>query len=193
MPHDTVLERLKQTYDNYKKRLDEQKVSPEQIDLSLATELDDIRHEFTSEDELRVLKDEYQTPLNVSSDMELEGIKWPVVPRFASGQIDSSSTNDIVLLTGLTNKILIVKSIAMYKVAGTTQVWRIEIDTGASFATTRRISETNATDKETQGQIYHLTSAERIVSNVTAAVGASTIDWEISYDELGFGTVWGQT
>ncbi len=193
MPHDTVLERLKQTYENFQKRVVEQQVNPEQIDLSLATELDDIRHEFTPEDELRVLKDEYQTPFNVSSDMELEGIKWPEVPRFASGQIDSSSTNDIVLLTGLTNKVLIVKGITMYKVVGTTQAWRIEIDTGSSFATTRRISETNTTDKETQGQYYMLTSAERIVSNVTTAIASSTIDWTISYVELGFGTIWSQT
>jgi len=193
MPHDSISERLKQVYERYKQNVAEQAVSPEQIDQSLALELEDIRHEITPTDEARISRDESQTPFNVSSDMDFEGIKWPEVPRFASGQIDSSSTSDVVLLTGLTNKILIVKAITMYKVVGTTQVWVIEIDTGSSFATTRRISADSANDKETQGQYYMLTSAERIVSNVTAAVASSTIDWTISYVELGFGTVWGQT
>ena len=117
-------------------------------------------------------------------------IVLPAISRVASGQIDSSSTNDIVLLTGITNKILEVEAVLMYKVVGTTQAWRIEIDTGAAFATTRRISETDTNDKETQGQKYILTATERIVSNVTTAIASSTIDWMIFYKEIGFGTVW---
>ena len=191
--HSRTMERLKLVYEKYKQGLAEQAVTPDVIDKRLAQELDDIRHEITPSEELRVLKDEYSTPYNVSSDMELEGIVWPCYPRFASGQIDSSSTNDIVLLTGVTNKIYIIDAITMYKVVGTTQVWRIEIDTGSSFGTTRRISKTDTNDKETEGQKYYLGATERIVSNVTTSVASSTIDWTISYRDFGFGTVWAQT
>ena len=76
---------------------------------------------------------------------------------------------------------------------GTTQAWRYEIDTGASFGTTRRISATDTSDKEMQGQLYHLSADERIVINVTTAVASSTIDWTITYMDIGFGTVWAQT
>ena len=193
MSHDSILDKLRLVYEQHKQRLAEQQVSPETIDRELAQELDDIRHEIAPSDELRVLRDEYSTPYNVSSDMELEGIVWPEVPRFASGQVDSAVGGDIVLLTGATNKVYIVECVSSYKAAGTTQAWRLEIDTGAAFGTTRRISPTTTNDKETQGQCYMLTAAERIVLNVTTAIAATTIDWTISYRDIGFGTVWGQT
>jgi len=190
MVHDNIVERLKTVLKKAQESKAADLVSQDNIDRSLAVELSNIRSEITRDDVIGVNPEGYRTPVTVSTDMELEGIKWPDIDRVASGQIDSSSTDDVVLLTGITNKILDIQAILMYKVAGTTQTWRIELDTGSSFDTTRRISETDANDKETQGQKYNLRVTDRIVSNVTGAVAASTIDWVIFYKERGFGTVW---
>ena len=193
MPHDTVLERLRQTYENYKKRLAEQQVNPDQIDIGLATELDDIRHEITGQEELRVLRDEYSTPYNVSSDMELEGIKWPEIYTEDDGQIASSSLGDTVLVTGIVNQIIAIDNVTAYKVTGTTQAFKFKKETGSSFATERDQSATSTADKETQGQVMYLDATSRLVIEVTTAVASSLIDWTISYRTIGFGTVWGQT
>ena len=132
----------------------------------------------------------YESIATVSQEMELEGIRWPKIAAFVDGQIDSSSTGDTVLLTGATNKMYIVCAVTSFKVVGTTQAWRYEIDSGSAFGDTRRISPTSTNDKETQGQHYCLLSTERLVINVTTAVGSSTIDWTVHYWDMGFGTVW---
>ena len=46
----------------------------------------------------------YNAPQSVQQQLEMEGINWPYVLKFDSGQIDSSSTGDTVILTGATNK-----------------------------------------------------------------------------------------
>lgn len=190
-----IIDRLQEAYRKYRFKLDtQQNIDPDQFSRDVAQELDDIRHEIEPGRELRVNKEDYHTPYNVSSDMELEGIVWPQVPKFTSGQIDSSSTGDTVLLTGVTNKMYVIQSINMIKIAGTTQSWQVEIDTGASFATTRVVSE-NATDDDNHEMRLpkFLGATERIVINVKTAVASSTIDWDISYIDFGFGTVWAQT
>lgn len=136
----------------------------------------------------QILRNKSPTPY--SQTMQFGVISRPEIDQFASGQIDSSATGDTVLVTGIANKILKVYAFTNYKVAGTTQAWRVEIDTGVSFGTTRVISATNTSDKENLGQMYILESTERLVVNVTTAVAASTIDWTVHYAEIGFGTVW---
>jgi len=111
--------------------------------------------------------------------------EYPSIVKFSSGQIDSASTGDTVLVTGVANKILKIHSITAYKVAGTTQAFRFEIDTGSSFGTTRVISATNTNDKESNESGYLLTENERLVINVTTAVTSSTIDYTVQYDEYG--------
>ena len=190
MVHENIVNRLQLLWQKAKQSQAADNVSSDSIDRKIAVELGNIRSEIAPDETIGIDVSAYRTPLNTSSDMELEAIIPPEVMSVASGQIDSSSTNDVVLLTGLTNKVLQVLSILMFKAAGTTQIWRIEMDTGTNFGTTRRISETDANDKETQGQKYYLTANERIVSNVTTAVGASTIDWMIFFRDIGMGTVW---
>lgn len=111
--------------------------------------------------------------------------EYPSIPKFASGQIDSSSTGDTVLVTGVSNKVLKIHSITAYKVTGTTQTFKFEIDTGSSFGTTRIISADNDSDKESNEAGYLLTENERLVINVTGAVASSTIDYTIQYEEYG--------
>ena len=190
MVHENIVNRLQLLWQKAKQSQASDNVSSDDIDRKLAVELGNIRSEIAKDEAIGIDVSAYRTPLNISSDMELEAIRPPEVMQVVSGQIDSSSTNDVVMLTGETNKILQVLGILMFKVIGTTQVWRIEMDTGTNFGTTRRISETDANDKETQGQKYYLTVNERIVSNVTTAVGASTIDFMIFFRNIGMGTVW---
>jgi len=111
--------------------------------------------------------------------------EYPSIIKFSSGQIDSGSTGDTVLITGVANKILKIHSITAYKVTGTAQAFRFEIDTGSSFGTTRVISATNTSDKESNESGYLLTENERLVINVTTASGSSTIDYTVQYDEYG--------
>ena len=111
--------------------------------------------------------------------------EYPSIVKFSSGQIASSSTGDTVLVTGVANKILKIHSITAYKVTGTTQAFRFEIDTGSSFGTTRVISATNTSDKESNEAGYLLTENERLVINVTTAISSSTIDYTVQYDEYG--------
>jgi hypothetical protein len=111
--------------------------------------------------------------------------EYPSIIKFASGQINSASTGDTVLITGVSNKVLKIHSITAYKVTGTTQAFRFEIDTGSSFGTTRRISATNTSDKESNEAGYLLTELERLVINVTTAVSSSTIDYTVQYEEYG--------
>ena len=111
--------------------------------------------------------------------------EYPSIPKFASGQINSASTGDTVLITGVANKVLKIHSITAYKVTGTTQTFRFEIDTGSSFATTRVISADNDSDKESNEAGYLLTETERLVINITGAVASSTIDYTVQYEEYG--------
>ena len=101
-----------------------------------------------------------------------------------AAQVDSASTGDTVLLTGTAGHVYVISNITAFKVAGTTQVFRFELDSGSSFGTTSRISQTDANDKEMGGQVYYLTSTERIIVNVTAAVGSSTIDTTVMYLDI---------
>ena len=188
----SVLDRLKQTLDRYR-QLSTQRFDPDTFDKGLAEELDDIRHEITSTDELRGLKEEYATPYNVSSDIELEGIVWPTIYTENDGSIDSSSTGDTVLLTGIANQMLCIDSVTAFKTTGTTQAFKFKKETGSSFGTERDQSATNTNDKETQGQVMYLDATSRIVIEVTTAVASSVIEWTISYRTIGFGTVWGQS
>ena len=115
----------------------------------------------------------------------------PVQYKMSATSIDSSSTGDTVLVTGVENKTIIVNSISSY--AGPTggASYRYELDYGSSFGSTARISKTDTNDKETQGQQYVLKSTDRIVLNVTGAAGSSTIDVVVMYQESGFGAVYG--
>jgi hypothetical protein len=122
--------------------------------------------------------------------LDWQGVVQPQRHAMTTAQIDSSSTGDTVLLTGLSNKTLKVTTISAYASGTGNATFRFEIDTGSSFGTTRRISQTDANDKETQGQIYVLKSTDRIVLNVTTAVASSTIDVMCSYEELGWGDVY---
>jgi hypothetical protein len=111
--------------------------------------------------------------------------EYPSIPKFASAQIDSSSTGDTVLVTGVSNKVLKIHSITAYKVTGTTQSFQFEIDTGSSFGTTRVISANSTNDKESNEAGYLLTETERLVINVKTAVASSTIDYTVQYEEYG--------
>ena len=195
MPHKETSDKLKQLWSDYKKRLAESRkgLTPNEGQSDFQKLSLQQKRQRISDPALGIDSTLYQTPLNVSQQMDLEGIVWPELRQFASGQIDSAVAGDTVLVTGIANKVLLVLATTSYKVAGTTQAWRYEMDTGAAFATTRRISETNTTDKEMQGQLYHLEPTERIVINVTTAIAATTIDWTVSYVEIGFGTVWAQS
>ena len=55
----------------------------------------------------------YNAPQSVQQQMELEGVQWPYILSFVSGQIDSSSTGDTVILTGATNKMYLVTKITL--------------------------------------------------------------------------------
>lgn len=112
--------------------------------------------------------------------------EYPVIEKFTSGAVDSSATGDTVLLTGVSNKVLRIKSITAYDGATGGATYRFEMDTGTSFGTTRRISSTNTNDKESSPN-YILTENERIVINVTSAIASSTIDYTLSYEEVGYG------
>tara|TARA_R110002020_G_C16317689_1_gene774456 strand:+ start:4406 stop:4909 length:504 start_codon:yes stop_codon:yes gene_type:complete len=111
--------------------------------------------------------------------------------KLTTAQIDSSSTGDTVILTGATNKSYIISYLSAYASGTGNASYRFEIDTGSSFGTTRRISSTNATDKELNGSQIYLKSTDRLVLNVTTAVGSSTIDVVCNYIDAGFGAVYG--
>ena len=115
----------------------------------------------------------------------------PTQYKLTTAQIDSSSTGDTVILTGATNKSYIISYLSAYASGTGNASYRFEIDTGSSFGTTRRISSTNATDKELNGSQIFLKSTDRLVLNVTTAVGSSTIDVVCNYIDAGFGAVYG--
>ena len=133
----------------------------------------------------------YNAPQSVQQQMELEGVQWPYVLKFGSGQIDSSSTGDTVILTGATNKMYLVTKITQVS-SGTAPTWETEMDTGSSFGTTRNILA-SGTAAINDGGGFVLTAAERLVINVTGAQAGSTIDYTVSYYDMGFGTVWAAT
>ena len=122
--------------------------------------------------------------------LDWNGITRPTQYKLTTTQIDSSSTGDTVILTGATNKSQIITYLSAYASGTGNTSFRFEIDTGSSFGTTRRISTTDATDKELDGQELMLKSTDRIVLHVTTAVGSSTIDVVCNYIEAGFGAVY---
>ena len=125
---------------------------------------------------------------SVRQQMNAGGTIYPEILKNTQGQIDSESTGDTVLLTGVSNKCLVVTGITAYHAGANDATFRFELDYGSSFGSTARISPTDANAKETQGQEYLLTSTERIVINVTSA-GSSTslIDYTVNYREIGYG------
>ena len=133
----------------------------------------------------------YNAPQSVQQQMELEGVQWPYVLKFDSGQIDSSGTGDTVILTGATNKMYLVTKLTQLT-AGTAPTFETEMDTGSSFGTTRNILA-SGTDNINDGGGFVLLSTERLVINVTGAQAGSTIDYTVSYYDMGFGTVWAAT
>ena len=133
----------------------------------------------------------YNAPQSVQQKMELEGVQWPYILSFSSGQIDSSSTGDTVVLTGATNKMYLVTKLTAVT-AGTAPTFEVEMDTGSSFGTTRNLLA-SGTDAINDGGGFVLTANERVVINVTTAQAGSTIDYTISYYDMGFGTVWAAT
>jgi hypothetical protein len=133
----------------------------------------------------------YNAPQSVQEQLEIEGINWPYTIKFDSGQIDSSSTGDTVLLTGATNKMYLVTKLTAVT-AGTAPTFEVEMDTGSSFGTTRNILASGSSAINDGGG-FVLHSTERLVINVTSAESGSTIDYTVSYYDLGFGTVWSQS
>ena len=133
----------------------------------------------------------YNAPQSVQQQMELEGVQWPYILSFSSGQIDSSGTGDTVVLTGATNKMYLVTKLTAVPSASPA-TFEVEMDTGSSFGTTRNLLA-SGTSAINDGGGFVLTANERIVINVTAAVAACTIDFTISYYDMGFGTVWAAT
>ena len=130
----------------------------------------------------------YNASQSVQQQLEMEGINWPYVLKFDSGQIDSSSTGDTVILTGATNKMYLVTKLTAIP-AGTSPTFEVEMDTGSSFGTTRNILASGS-DAINDGGGFVLLSTERLVINVTTAQASSTIDYSVSYYDMGFGTVW---
>jgi hypothetical protein len=128
--------------------------------------------------------------LTARQQLDWNSITRPCIYKVSASTIDSTSTGDTVLLTGVTNKTLIVNNISCYQSSTGSGTFRLEMDYGSSFGSTARISETSTNDKETQGQQLILKSTERIVLNVTTSAGSSAIDVVVSYQELGFGTVY---
>ena len=133
----------------------------------------------------------YTAPQSVQEQLEIEGINWPYVLKFDSGQIDSSSTGDTVILTGATNKMYLVTKLTAIT-AGTAPTFEVEMDTGSSFGTTRNVLP-SGTDNINDGGGFVLHSTERLVINVTTSQAGSTIDYSVSYYDMGFGTVWSQS
>ena len=133
----------------------------------------------------------YNAPQSVQEQLEIEGINWPYVLKFSSGQIDSSSTGDTVVLTGATNKMYLVTKVTAVS-AGTAPTFGLEMDTGSSFGTTRLLTA-QATDNLNDGGGWVLHSSERLVLKVGTAQASSTIDYTVSYYDMGFGTVWSQS
>ena len=133
----------------------------------------------------------YNSPQSVQQQMELEGVTWPYVIKFVSGQIDSSAAADTVLLTGATNKMYLVTKVTAVS-AGTASTYGLEMDTGSSFGTTRLLTAQATTDlNDGGGWVLH--SSERLVIKVGSASAGSTIDYTVSYYDMGFGEVWTAT
>jgi len=129
--------------------------------------------------------------LTARQQLDWNTIQRPCIYKVSASTIDSTSTGDTVLLTGVENKTLLINNISCYQSNTGSGTFRIEMDYGSSFGSTARISKTNTDDKETQGQQLILKSTERIVLNVTTSASSSSIDAVISYQELGFGSVYG--
>ena len=172
MPHTEALQKLRETKEDFTTRL---KNSRLQIENTLSTGTQNLSGLDRMAQSLR-------------QQMHAGTTGYPEILKFVGGQIDSESTGDTVLLTGVDNKCLVVSGITAYHAGANDATFRFELDYGSSFGSTARISTTDASAKETQGQEYLLTSTERIVINVTSA-GSSTslIDYTVNYKEVGYG------
>src|SRR5687767_13777497 len=73
-------------------------------------------------------------PLSFKFNAKYEGLRYPDIPKFTSGQVNSASTGDTVLLTGIENKILEVVGLTVYDTdeGASDPTFRIEVDTGTS-------------------------------------------------------------
>ena len=171
MPHTEAVQKLRETKEDFTTRL---KNSRLQIENTLSTGTQNL----TGLDRLAQ---------SLRQQMHAGTTGYPEIMKFVGGQIDSTGTGDTVLLTGVSNKCLVVSGITAYHAGANDATFRFELDYGSSFGTTARISNTDANSKETQGQLYLLTSTERIVINVTSA-GSSTslIDYTVNYKEIGY-------
>ena len=123
--------------------------------------------------------------------LDWNAITRPTIYKVSASTIDSTSTGDTVLVTGVTNKTILINNISCYASDTGAATFRLEMDYGSSFGSTARISQTNTSDKEMEGQQLLLSSTERIVLNVTTAASSSSIDVVVSYTEAGFGSVYG--
>ena len=172
MPHTKVVQRLQETKQTFTDRLRNSRLQVENT-------LSEGPQNLVGLDRLAQ---------SLRQQMHAGTTGYPEILKFGAGQIDSTSTGDTVLLTGVSNKCLVVSGITAYHAGANDATFRFELDYGSSFGSTARISTTDASAKETQGQLYLLTSTERIVINVTAS-GASTslIDYTINYKEVGYG------
>ena len=172
MPHTEALQKLRETKEDFTTRL---KNSRLQIENTLSTGTQNL----TGLDRLAQ---------SLRQQMHAGTTGYPEILKSGAGQIDSTSTGDTVLLTGVSNKCLVVSGITAYHAGANDATFRFELDYGSSFGSTARISTTDASAKETQGQQYLLTSTERVVINVTASASStSLIDYTIYYKEVGYG------
>lgn len=122
--------------------------------------------------------------------LDWNGMVRPIQYKVLAQTIDSTSTGDTVLLSGVTNKSIIINNISCYNSNTGSATYRLEMNYGTGFLSTVRISETTTNDKETTGQKLILKSTEQIVLNVTTSDASSSIDVVVSYQERGFGVVY---
>jgi hypothetical protein len=122
--------------------------------------------------------------------LDWNGLTRPIQYKVSAVTIDSTSTGDTVLISGVSNKTVIINNISCYNSNSGSATYRLEMNYGSGFSSTVRISETTTNDKETTGQQLILKSTEQIVLNVTIADASSSIDVVVSYQESGFGDVY---
>jgi hypothetical protein len=142
---------------------------------------------------------QYVTPQTVQQQMNMEGVIIPYILKTTSGQIDSSSTGDTTLLNNAadSNKMYLITSITVIDSGGSTgQVYRLEFDDSAGntrrYTTLKTAAADGSGDIENNGGLV-LMENESLILNVTSAVASSTLDYIVSYYDMGFGVVWSQT
>ena len=142
---------------------------------------------------------QYITPQTVNQQMVMEGIQWPYILTSTDGQIATTATGDTTLLANAlnSNKMYLITQISIIDSGGSTgQTYRLEYDDPA--ANTRRVTTVKTAAADGSGDIesaggYILIPGSSLILNVTGAVASSSLDYWISYYDLGFGTVWSQT